>query len=243
MWELTRERIGSLDCCLVKPTRERGEPTAVALLCHGFGAPGEDLVPVVEELLDDGPLAESRLAFVFPAAPLPLDPSGESRAWWPIDITRLQAISLSGEIGGLADLVPSRLATCRGLVEEVLSRLQERWAISPSRTVVGGFSQGAMLATDVALHATQPLGGLITWSGALINQTEWRQLATRQSKFPIVQSHGMWDPILPFATGEALRDLLTQAGHEVSFVSFQGYHAIPPAAIGATRSLLYRVLQ
>lgn len=242
MWELSRERIGSLDCCLVKPTRQRGEPAALALFCHGFGAPGDDLVPVAEELLDDIHLAESKLAFVFPAAPLTLDPSGQSRAWWPIDMARLQAISVTGDIVGLSDLVPGRLATCRGLVEELLVQLQERWAIPAERTVVGGFSQGAMLATDVALHVEAPLGGLIAWSGALINQTEWRKLADNRAKFPVVQSHGLWDPILPFATAEALRELLITAGHEVNFVSFQGYHSIPPAAIGATRQLLRRLL-
>lgn len=242
MWELSRERIGSLDCCLVKPSQDRGQPQAVALFCHGFGAPGDDLVPVAEELLDDVRLAESRLAFVFPAAPLVLDPTGQSRAWWPIDLARLQALSVTGDISGMSDLVPSRLATCRSLVGEVLGHLQARWEISQKRTVVGGFSQGAMLATDVALHAEAPLGGLIAWSGALINQIEWRELASSQPRFPVVQSHGLWDPILPFATGEALRDLLMTSGYEVDFVSFQGYHSIPPAALGATRRLLLRLL-
>jgi phospholipase/carboxylesterase len=243
MWELSRERIGSLDCCLVTPTKDRGAPEAIAIFCHGFGAPGEDLVPVAEELLDDRQVAESKLAFVFPAAPLPLDPTGQSRAWWPIDLARLQAVSVAGDIRGLSDLVPGRLATCRGLIEDLISQLQSRWSISQTRTIVGGFSQGAMLATDVALHAASPLGGLIAWSGALINQSEWKQLAARQPRFSIVQSHGLWDPILPFATAEALRDMLVEAGLEVNFVSFQGYHAIPPAALGAARQLLQLVIQ
>lgn len=242
MWELRRERIGLLDCCVVTPRAERGQPEGLAVFCHGFGAPGDDLVPVAEELLDDIQLVESKLAFVFPAAPLQLDPAGESRAWWPIDMLRLQVLAETSDISGLASLVPGRLAVCRELIAGLLGELQERWGIAPRRTVVGGFSQGAMLATDVALHADQRLGGLVVWSGALINQDEWRGLAEAQAGLTVVQSHGMWDPILPFAAGEALRVLLQTAGLEVNFLSFQGYHSIPPAALGATRRLLQGLL-
>lgn len=242
MWEYRREQIGALDCGVVTPTASRGRPQALALFCHGFGAPGDDLIPIAEELLDDERLSEQSLAFVFPVAPIPLDPGGMSRAWWPIDMVRLQMIAESSDITGLADLVPSRLATCRELVNGVVDEFQRRWEISAERTVVGGFSQGAMLATEVALHATAPLGGLVAWSGALINQTEWRKAASSRPRMKVVQSHGLWDPILPFATGEALRDLLQEAGHEVEFVSFQGYHSIPPGAINACRQLLLGVL-
>lgn len=242
MWEYRREQIGALECGVITPTASRGVPQALALFCHGFGAPGDDLIPIAEELLDDERLSDQSLAFVFPAAPIPLDPAGMSRAWWPIDMVRLQMLAESSDITGLADLVPSRLGTCRGLVAGVLSEMQSRWEIPAERTVVGGFSQGAMLATEVALHASSPLGGLVAWSGALINQTEWRRAAGTQPPLNVVQSHGLWDPILPFATGEALRDLLLEAGHNVQFISFQGYHSIPPAAINACRQLLLGVM-
>lgn len=238
MWEYRREQIGALDCGLVTPSASRGSPQGLALFCHGFGAPGDDLIPIAEELLDDEQLSQQSLAFVFPAAPIPLDPSGMSRAWWPIDMVRLQMLAESSDISGMSDLVPSRLVTCRELVNGVVEELQRRWGVSSERTVVGGFSQGAMLATEVALHATEPLGGLVAWSGALINQTEWRKAAASRPPMKVVQSHGLWDPILPFATGEALRDLLQEAGHEVQFVSFQGYHSIPPGAINACRQLI-----
>lgn len=238
MWEYRREQIGALECGVVLPTASRGAPQALALFCHGFGAPGDDLLPIAEELLDDERLSEQLLAFVFPAAPIPLDPSGMSRAWWPIDMVRLQMLAESSDITGLADLVPSRLGTCRELISGVLSELHRRWEIPAERTVVGGFSQGAMLATEVTLHAAESFGGLVAWSGALINQTEWRKAAASRPRMKVVQSHGLWDPILPFATGEALRDLLLEAGHEVEFVSFQGYHSIPPGAINACGKLL-----
>ncbi len=242
MWELLRERIGSLDCCLIKPREAHGQPEVLAVFCHGFGAPGDDLVPVGEFLLDDQLLVNSRIAFVFPAAPLQLDPAGQSRAWWPIDMARLEALANTSDISGLSNLVPGRLKTCCELIQNLLAELQARWAIPAQKTIVGGFSQGAMLATEVALQSQDRPAGLVAWSGALINQAEWRNLAGAGERLSVVQSHGLWDPILPFATGEALRELLVETGHAVNFVSFQGYHSIPEAALGASRQLLKQVV-
>ena len=61
---------------------EAGKPAGAVVLCHGFGAPGDDLVPLYGELVHMRPdLAKQR--FIFPEAPLSLGPG--SRAWWMID--------------------------------------------------------------------------------------------------------------------------------------------------------------
>ena len=52
----------------------RGEGPAV-LLCHGFGAPGDDLAALAR-VVDAGP----GVRWFFPEAPLALDWGG--RAWW-----------------------------------------------------------------------------------------------------------------------------------------------------------------
>ena len=73
------------------PESEAGQPTGAVVLCHGFGAGGDDLVPLHAELVELQP-ALARQRFIFPEAPLSLGPG--SRAWWMIDfeaIERLQA--------------------------------------------------------------------------------------------------------------------------------------------------------
>ena len=67
----------------------KGEGPTVVLL-HGFGAPGDDLVPLWRVL--DVP---REVRFVFPAAPLPLDMGyGDARAWWLIDMERIERAQL-----------------------------------------------------------------------------------------------------------------------------------------------------
>ena len=47
----------------------------------------------------------------------------------------------------------------------------------------------------------------------------------------VLQSHGRMDPILPFAGGEYLRDLLKGSGLEVEWIPFGGGHAIPDGVL------------
>ena len=96
-----------------------------------------------------------------------------------------------------------------------------------ARTVLGGFSQGAMLSTDVALHLPEAPGGLIILSGTLINQSVWLERLKHRSGLPVLQSHGHHDPLLPFDLAVRLRDELQSAGNPVTFYEFPGGHEIP----------------
>ena len=95
-----------------------------------------------------------------------------------------------------------------------------------------------MVTTDYALRSDRPLGGLAVLSGALCSEAEWAPWAAAAPKRRVYQTHGTADAILPFATGEALRDVLTDAGHEVRFQAFAGPHTIPPAALEGVADLL-----
>ena len=82
---MRRARLGGLDTVIVG----EGDGPAVVLL-HGFGAPGEDLVPLAR-MLDAPPGTR----FVFPVGPIELGlPFSEARAWWMIDISRFERDSL-----------------------------------------------------------------------------------------------------------------------------------------------------
>ena len=73
-----RTTLGDLSCHVLLE-REPGQPEGAVVLCHGFGAGGDDLVPLHRELCGLDPRLE-RQRFIFPEAPLSLGPG--SRAWW-----------------------------------------------------------------------------------------------------------------------------------------------------------------
>ena len=64
-------KIGPLDCTVVGPYSGQNKPKLVVVLCHGFGAPGTDLVPLAEEILGASSIDPNEVTFVFPAAAKP----------------------------------------------------------------------------------------------------------------------------------------------------------------------------
>jgi phospholipase/carboxylesterase len=196
---------------------ERGG-TAVVLL-HGFGAAGDDLVSLARSL------ARPRTRYVVPAGPLTLESGG--RAWWQLK----QRPTYDAE----QELVVPRddLLRARAAVLGVLATIRERHA--PESLFTAGFSQGAMLALDVALQKSSHVDRVAVLSGAL-TQTTAASLAKPPAKRPLVfVSHGRQDRVLRFEGAEHLVERLKTSGFSVTFGPFDGSHEIPPETSGALR--------
>jgi phospholipase/carboxylesterase len=201
--------------------REGGGDGPLVVLLHGFGAPGDDLAPLWRVI--DAPTGTR---WAFPAAPLALEGMGYGgRAWWMVDIERLIGAGERGNREELAREAPPGMSEAHTQVVTMLDELVAD--LKPSKLVLGGFSQGAMLACDVALRTARPLAGIALLSGTLVAHDEWAPLAPRRRGLPVFQSHGTEDPILPYAQAEKLRDMLRDAGAAVTWVPFRGAHAIP----------------
>ncbi len=207
-------------------------PTRTVVLLHGFGAPGDDLVALAQFM--DVPAR-----FVFPEAPLELGGLyGDSRAWWLLDLAKLEADLRTGATRDRRDEVPEGLASARDQLSRFLDQLKARYAVDDAQLVLGGFSQGAMLSLDVALHRDTPPSALILMSGTLIAETEWAPRLGKLAGIPILQSHGRADQLLPFSIAEILRDKLRGAGATVEFVQFVGGHEIPPIVLDHATALV-----
>lgn len=213
--------LGALRARIVPPTA--GPVTRAIVLLHGFGAPGDDLVALADWM--DVPGA----AWVFPEAPMELGGLyGDSRAWWMIDLARLERDLARGAPSERADEHPDGLPEARAQVIALLDAVRDRLGLPDDRVVLGGFSQGAMLATDVALHTERAFAGLVLLSGTLLARSAWAPRMAARAGLPVFMSHGRRDALLPYAAAEALRDLLAEAGLAVHWVPFDGGHEIPP---------------
>src|SRR3954463_5022094 len=120
------------------------DASLTVILLHGFGAPGDDLVALADGL-------DVAARFVFPEAPLELGGLyGDSRAWWLLDLARLEDELRRGVPRDRRDEVPDGLPAARDHLIRLLDQLAARFAIADDQLVLGGFSQGAMLSLDVA---------------------------------------------------------------------------------------------
>ena len=223
------ELIAGLNVWLTHPAQD---PAALVVLIHGFGAPGNDLVALAHEVRSAGPTR-----FAMPEAPLELGGLyGDSRAWWRLDLEALERDIASGRPRDRRGEIPEGLSDARRKVNALLDALILQY--KPSKVILGGFSQGAMLALDAALYRDQRPDGLILMSGTLLNSTAWQKRMPKLKGCPIVMSHGRRDQLLPFVIAEELSDLLREAGADVTWVPFSGGHEIPPPVIGAIDDLL-----
>jgi phospholipase/carboxylesterase len=232
-------RLGELDVRITGGTDREGAGNGpVVVLLHGFGAPGDDLVPLWRTI--DAP-AGTR--FVFPAAPIDLGPRYMGgRAWWFIDLEERLRRQALGDMRDVVE-VPPGLDAARGKVDGMLQAVDKALAPPEGGLVLGGFSQGAMLALDTALRSQRPLAGLVLMSGTHIAANEWAARFDARRGLPVFMSHGRADEILPFAVAEGLRDTLIEHGLPVDWVPFREGHGIAPAVVVGVGSFLRRVLR
>lgn len=210
----------------------------VVILLHGFGAPGDDLVSLADVVN-----VPTGTRFVFPEGPLSLSfgPS-DARAWWIIDMARIAADQAAGRIRDLSNEVPKGLAPASETLLVFLKEVERKFSADPHTTILGGFSQGAMLSCDVMLRTTQPYAGLIQLSGTLLSAQEWTPLLQKRKGLPVFQSHGVQDELLPYRGAERLRDTLVHAGLSVEWHAFRGGHEIPRSVLPRLGSFITKVV-
>jgi phospholipase/carboxylesterase len=223
-----RSTLGGLDVVTVQAT-PRVPPTGVVVLCHGFGAPGTDLVGLARALVSVEPsLATAR--FHFPSGPLSLGSLGygDARAWWMIDFEAIEALKAQAPeaLREFRKREPEGMAAARRAVHAMVNEAMNASGLPFSKLVLGGFSQGAMITTDVALRLEEA----------------WRQKASARKGLPVFQSHGRFDGVLPFTAATWLEAMLRDAGLGVEFHAFDGGHEIPEDILVALAGFLARRL-
>jgi len=111
------------------------------ILLHGRGATAEDILGVSDYLALPG------LAWFAPQA--------AGQVWYP-----------NRHFAPLDDNEPA-LSSVMGLVEDLTNDLIQK-GIPVERIFIGGFSQGACLATEFGLRHPRRWGGLFVWSGSTL---------------------------------------------------------------------------
>jgi phospholipase/carboxylesterase len=193
---------------------ESDAPIALVLL-HGYAMQPADLTPFAHSL---GVPA----LFLVPQGPVAAP--GGGYAWWEVDVAARNN-SMSSGARDLAGEHPQGLEAARHQLGAFLDAIAAEF--KPGRLIVGGFSQGGMLALDFVLRGSSRVAGLVLLSASRLALEEWRPARSRLDGLPVFASHGRADRDLAFAAGEALRDFVLDSGARVSWVPFESGHEIP----------------
>lgn len=209
-----------------------GAPTLVLL--HGYGSSAEQWLPFTQTIR-----WPSTGRFVFPQAPEPtLPPDGpvDGRGWWRLDLA--SHIPAAHSIPDLSTARPAGLKAAAALVEDTL---RDRRAVPHGAVVLGGYSQGAMVASEVAFRSRVRLSGVVLLSATLVDEASWEQHFRERRNLPVFLAHGRTDSVLSFAIAERFRDKLKAAGVPVTWCPFDGGHEIPAAVIVALNDFIERL--
>jgi phospholipase/carboxylesterase len=207
-----------------------GTSGPLVVLLHGFAGRAEDLAPFARSMGVAGD-------FVFPEGWVALDALGlPGRAWWPSDGTDRERAIREGIPRDLSDFEPDGLDEARQQLEALLDELTA--GSGNTSLVLGGFSQGAMLAFDLALRTDRPISGLVQLSGCPIASRFWTpRLETRRGMRAFI-SHGTNDPDLSFRVTEGFHEKLVSAGWNAELCAFDGGHETPIVALRRLKKFL-----
>lgn len=199
--------------------------TAV-IFFHGYGANMHDLFPLWELW------HQNDFNWYFPNGINSL-PMGyyEGRSWFSIDIEALEKAMREGRHRDMKNAVPPEFDDALKRLEAFVLELSQKH----KNIILGGFSQGAMLASHLAMKESFVTSGVVLLSGALLAEEKIPK-ATRA--VPFYQSHGSQDPILSV---EGAKDL-EQKLHSLNFTGklhvFRGGHEIPMSVIQEVKVFL-----
>lgn len=240
MTQMIQSRLAGLKVYLYDTTEDpERKPEVVVVCCHGYGAPGYDLAGLGPEIVNLRPELKGRVRFIFPEAPLAAaaNPFG-GKAWWQIDLDALEVALAAGSHREMQRDCPDGLVEARRNMMHLIEETLQISDLPYSQLILAGFSQGAMLMTDVAFRLEESPAALGIFSGTLLNLDEWEERMPRRSGLTVLQAHGRQDPLLSFDAAEELHRLMTTSGLNVNFMPFDGQHTISAESIEAFAELI-----
>ena len=192
-----------------------GEAAGALVLFHGRGADQYDLLPLLDALDP-----ERRLSGYCPRGPLSLPPGGAHwyavpRVGYPDPATFAQGY-----------------AAASGFVDE----------LPHERIVLGGFSQGAVMALSVGLGVGRPRPAAVIGFSGFVPVVEGWDLDAERPFPPIALAHGTYDSVIPVEFGRRSRDLLVAAGATVDYHESPLDHAIDPHVVAELQRWLHALL-
>jgi len=188
-----------------------GEPAGAIVLLHGRGTSEQDLAPLLD-VFDP----RERLVGAFPRGPLQLPPIGHH--WY--------AVADDGQPD------PETFVTTFERLQSWLEGLAVRSGVPIERTVLGGFSQGAVMAWALGIGPGRPRpAGILAMSGALPTVPDFVLQLEHLDGLPVAITHGAHDPLMDVARGQDARDRARAAGAAVVYRETEVPHIIDPRVV------------
>lgn len=199
------------------------DPDGLLVLHHGRGTDENDLLGLADAL-DPA----RRLRVVSARGPLQV-PGWPGFHWYVVPRV------------GYPDRASFEVA--REALADLHDGLWEESGLGPERTVLGGFSMGAVMSYAMGLGADRPaVAGILAFSGFVPTVEGWEPSLADRAGTRAFLSHGRRDPVIGIEFAERARDLLNEGGLELTYRESDLGHQIDPAHLRDASAWLEEVL-
>lgn len=184
-----------------------GAPEGALVLFHGRGADEHDLFPLLDALDP-----ERLLVGATPRGPLSLPPGG---AHWYV-------------LGGIGTPEATTFHASYAAASEWLDQFLSEHGVGYERLVLGGFSQGGVMAYALGLGAGRLRPAALAVFSSFIPTVERFSLDLSPPLPPVAIGHGALDPVIEVEWGRRAKEALERAGAEVLYRETPMHHQIDP---------------
>ncbi|MEM8632764.1 MAG: alpha/beta fold hydrolase [Pseudomonadota bacterium] len=200
-----------------------GKADSAVIFLHGYGANGADLLGLADPL---GPHLPNTM-FLAPDAPEVCVGNPMGFQWFPIPWLD----------GSSQEEAERSMAAAVADVNAFLDEVREEDGISPYRSVIFGFSQGTMMALQVAPRRKEAVAGVVGFSGRLLDADALEdEVQVRPS---VLLVHGDQDEVVPPQSLPEAANALTAAGFDVFAHVMQGTgHGIAPDGLSVALAFI-----
>ena len=214
LYNTPMDKIGTLECLVVEPPETR----STLILMHGRGTSPDDLAPMAQRLPEG-------MAAILPQAPFPFPPEMPfGRAWYGMPPEQEEAVRESA-----------------GYLKELLDAVTEQDPAKAERVVLGGFSQGGVMALDVGLTYRPRLAGVVCMSGYLFPASTLPSSSSDAP--PVCITHGREDEVVDVQRARKSRQALEEQGIASEYAEFDIPHTISEESWAFVSNFLQRVLR
>ena len=194
---------------VAKAGKDLKDAEFIVVFLHGLGANAGDMVLLCQNLS----FGDST-SFVFPNGPFRARNNG--RAWM---VKRGDFEAAREKIVSLLTFIQSENPT--------------------AKVILGGYSQGAIMASNLISDKPQSLEGVILLAPS--GQLRYQPDCDADNKPQIFLAHGREDRVLPFEGSDQLRKKLIALNYEVDWFAYDGGHRLPPTLPVRLNAFIKRV--